>query len=1528
MPPKKKEKVDISLIDVQAWQKPGKLAWVEIWDDKEIEPEYFLMVKIDSIDVDTKLAKVTYVGDEKPGPPEIYVNKLLERADEAQSIDDLVDIDPLNDAELLRCIQTRLKNDVVYSYCGPTLIAMNPYKRISTMLLPEDKVIFRTFALNGGKRPLKPHIWNLAGTTFNQLFTNDQKQAICISGESGAGKTYGTRLCMAFITSLFEDEDAGKSGENDVPIEDKILASNPVMESFGNAKTVRNDNSSRFGKYFIMFVDRKDKRIKGAEVRNYLLEKSRIVIQAKGERNYHVFYCVLGFMTEDQLKKYKYKRDPSIYEYLKCSGCYTIPKESVDDEEFFRDLCSSFNNLGFQQEEQDAIWKILSCVLNLGNIPIDTSTYEDSVTPCKLTKNEYLDNVLELLGVDIEGLEKAITQSVRIFNGEEVATPRSPAQCESIRDALAKDLFNNTFNWIVRKLNLTLLPENPSQYTSIGLLDIFGFEDFDINSIEQFCINYTNERLQNLYIECVFETEKKVFREEGLGSATDLIQYKSNIPVIEMLDKAPMGIFHLIDSAGTSNKDDMALVSSIRNAHSKNPLFIDNKLKHEFFGIKHTAKDVSYFIISFVEKNQDELPELLVNHLKTGDKEINKIFQLKLTHDEVLEEKVKDRKDKFLGYKFRMEMQSLMDELLSCECNFVRCLKPNEKQKGDLWDPILALKQVRYLGVLDSIKVRKESLPVRTLFENFYRKYQDIDDRSAERNTPFLKLKDKNPNWKTLVNSVMDSIGEYDKTQIIFGNTKVFMSVVMQNKLAEILEVKQKVKIEALQTIHESFTKFNITEEWGRWRGSKAKVLILSRNLLKTWNSKVEYTKFKKVLSIVKRIQMNFRMTKYKRGIRLQKHSVEVVARSFNMFKIRKILFTANRIIVSLNKASKKMLFRAFMARLHLNKRIVNSIFEDAWIEIESKMKAEAGKSVQRIFRGYKSRMSSLTEVKRLKEIKEEVKKNRAATSVQKMAKGFLVRQRMDRLHRAASFVQGYTRMIWLSKYFQIVKIASRKIQNAYRKHHIRKKKIDERMFNFLSKNKQHVDYLRKVEHDVIFRGIESFNDFENLEYFSKAKFFEKESAFKKNIPIVKSFVPEPPAIDLNPKMRLFSILIDFDCHVDTSDIYEQSWAIDFLNFLKRLEAVNSRLLHLEVGESFTIAITDELNVYSWGLNDYQQLARPMNVAKSHFGPILSKALSGCSPRIISAGDEHNIMVDYHNEVYVWGGNMNGQLGLGHSRRTDNIVKLTGVGKGTKNIAAKGNKTYIVTHDGDILHWPHPGMSNKFSPKLADISERHIKFSNISCGYGFAIALSDNGLVFSHGINSFGQLAQGDTIDRDTFTLVSHFREIGEKITEVSCGAQHTICKSTGGKVYTWGLGTEGQLGIGSKKASRLPIHVRLGPTKMRNYKAISVQGGYSCSYVLLDNRKVYHAGANTSTSKHNTYFNEFEYEEKVFKGKLQDEFSPLKLFCKWSKAISICYLTIGDFREVDQSKKVRDKLTTQINVSWESCYNQGKFTI
>ncbi len=365
------------------------------------------------------------------------------------------------------------------------------------------------------------------------------------------------------------------------------------------------------------------------------------------------------------------------------------------------------------------------------------------------------------------------------------------------------------------------------------------------------------------------------------------------------------------------------------------------------------------------------------------------------------------------------------------------------------------------------------------------------------------------------------------------------------------------------------------------------------------------------------------------------------------------------------------------------------------------------------------------------------------------------------------------------------------------------------------------------------------------------------------------------------------------------------------------------RPIHFEVGTSFTMAVTDDLNVHAWGINDCHQLGKGIQDFKHHYAPEMCRTISKFNPRVISCGDDHTAIIDYKNDVYIWGNNSQGQLGLGHPRTVNAVVKVTALGKNLQTIQCKGKHTFAVTGDGNILKWPNEESHCKFSPMMVMKNDPWAKFQNISLGCNFAIGLTTNGLLLSYGVNDRGQLGHGDYINRKEFILIEQLKENGDKMKEVSCGNKHAIARTANGKIYTWGMGFYGQLGTGEDTNQKTPVMIQLTDPKMKNIKALSAQAGYNSSYILYENRKVFSAGTNAYKQSNNFTFRRLKFEDRVYDSDTKKHVMPIKLYCKWSKSLNLCYLEVGDFRKVNETKIVREKIVNHINLTWEECYHQ-----
>jgi len=416
------------------------------------------------------------------------------------------------------------------------------------------------------------------------------------------------------------------------------------LEAFGNAKTVRNDNSSRFGKLVLLLLEKKTKKIKGAVITNYLLEKSRVIQQSDSERNYHIFYHFLKGASKEDLKATGLTEMKN-YEYLNKTKCYDV--ETINDVALYNEIQESFRVMKFHPNEIKAIWDMVAVVLHLGNINFDESTFDgQNNKPCNITNQESFKKIIELLAVKEKSLEEALTHKTRKINSNVYKTPIPKIDCQSIRlllkiiflnllfkiknrDSFTKSLYEKLFNYLIKRLNWSIstpeyrnidieqLISDKSRF-SIGLLDIFGFEVFKKNSFEQLCINFANEKLQQLYISYVFKAEINEFIKEGLKEFLCELTFKDNQHIIDLLEGAPLGIFNLLDESSAIASTDESLLNNMIKQHKTNDNFKTPKGTRECFIIVHTAKEVEYNVTGFRTKNKDELGSELEKALKSS----------------------------------------------------------------------------------------------------------------------------------------------------------------------------------------------------------------------------------------------------------------------------------------------------------------------------------------------------------------------------------------------------------------------------------------------------------------------------------------------------------------------------------------------------------------------------------------------------------------------------------------------------------------------------------------------------------------------------------------------------------------------------------------------------------------------------------------------------------------------------------------------------------------------------------------------
>ncbi|KAF4101618.1 unconventional myosin-Va isoform X6 [Onychostoma macrolepis] len=676
---------------------------------------------------------------------------------------DLTALSYLHEPAVLHNLKVRfIDSKLIYTYCGIVLVAINPYE---TLPIYGSDIINAYSGQNMGD--MDPHIFAVAEEAYKQMARDERNQSIIVSGESGAGKTVSAKYAMRYFATV-----SGSASEANV--EEKVLASNPIMESIGNAKTTRNDNSSRFGKYIEIGFDKKY-HIIGANMRTYLLEKSRVVFQADEERNYHIFYqlCASAHLPEFKALKLGKADD---FHYTKQGRNPVI--DGVDDAKEMSSTRNAFILLGVNESYQLGLFQILASILHLGNVEVKDRDSDSSIIP---PNNGHLSVFCELMGVTYQDMSHWLCHKKLKTATETYIKPIPKLQAINARDALAKHIYAKLFNWIVDHVNKAL-HSTVKQHSFIGVLDIYGFETFEINSFEQFCINYANEKLQQQFNMHVFKLEQEEYMKEQIPWT--LIDFYDNQPCINLIE-AKMGILDLLDEECKMPKgSDDSWAQKLYNTHLKTcALFEKPRMSNKAFIIQHFADKVEYQCDGFLEKNKDTVNEEQINVLKASKFDL----LVELFHDEekatsptgaapatggrtrlsVKPDKKKPGQaskehKKTVGLQFRNSLQLLMETLNATTPHYVRCIKPNDYKYAFTFDPKRAVQQLRACGVLETIRISAAGFPSRWTYQEFFSRYRVL-----------MKQKDVLTDKKMTCKNVLEKLVQ-DPDKYQFGKTKIF----------------------------------------------------------------------------------------------------------------------------------------------------------------------------------------------------------------------------------------------------------------------------------------------------------------------------------------------------------------------------------------------------------------------------------------------------------------------------------------------------------------------------------------------------------------------------------------------------------------------------------------------------------------------------------------------------------------------------------------------------------------------------------
>lgn len=631
-----------------------------------------------------------------------------------EDVHDLLQLTELHEASLLFCLKRRYFRNIVYTNIGPIVVALNPFN-YEIPWYKDDKM--HEYLAEGVviERNL-PHSWAVAHNTFWEMRENKQNQTVLISGESGAGKTEAAKIVAKYLgaVSTLNGTDAQKDAMQSV--NKKILASSPILESFGNAKTVRNDNSSRFGKFAKMQFDR-DGFLVGCHVTKYLLEKSRIITSSQNERVYHSFYQ----LAQGEAGKKFGIRNVKIYKALCAGGCTSI--DGVDDGQDFFVTQQAMMDVGIDDEERSSIFRVVAGILYLQNLEF-TETEERSGKVARIDANLHtaVTRACELWEVSEERLVAELTSNTITTRNEVTVKLLNRVQAQDMRDSVSKSAYDWLFNWLVEKINLTTDVELKCQQW-IGLLDIFGFEDFKVNSFEQLCINSANENLQNHYNWHIFTEDMRECKEEGID--TTAVQFVDNKGCLELL-MGKTGIFSLLDEECARSGTEKNFLSVLNERFggtkqkSGDPYFAQalGKAMDSCFKIKHYAAEVQYTVDGFMDKNRDTLKE----NMKRVLKDSRNTFLSSIVPPLEDPSARPTAKVTVSGYFIR-QLQELMQVVTATNPHWIRCIKPHPNKLPLNFSGSGVMSQLRSAGVLDTVKVRKAGYPIRFPNDLFLRRY-------------------------------------------------------------------------------------------------------------------------------------------------------------------------------------------------------------------------------------------------------------------------------------------------------------------------------------------------------------------------------------------------------------------------------------------------------------------------------------------------------------------------------------------------------------------------------------------------------------------------------------------------------------------------------------------------------------------------------------------------------------------------------------------------------------------------------------
>ncbi|XP_067665712.1 unconventional myosin-Ie-like isoform X1 [Haliotis asinina] len=778
-------------------------------------------------------------------------------------VDDMVLLQKISESAIVDNLKKRFMEDCIYTYIGPVLVSVNPFKQLN---IYTDRHIEQYQGAAQYENP--PHVYALTDNMYRNMLIEMENQCVIISGESGAGKTVAAKFIMSYIAKV------SGGGTRVQHVKDVILESNPLLEAFGNAKTVRNNNSSRFGKYVEIQFSRGGEP-DGGKISNFLLEKSRVVSQNPSERGFHIFYQLCAGATA-QLKENLGITTPDYYYYLNQSGTYKV--DGMDDVQEFQDTLRAMQVIGIPEDVQNDVLSIVAGILHLGNI-----SFQEDGNYAGIANDDFLAFPAFLLGIDGELLRTKLTGRVMDSKwggkSESIEMKLNKEQAEFTRDALAKAIYTRVFDYLVESVNCAMQKER--EEVNIGILDIYGFEIFAKNGFEQFCINYVNEKLQQIFIELTLKAEQEEYVQEGIKWTP--IDYFNNKIVCDLIEsKSPPGIMCVVDDIcatmhAVSEGADQKLLMKLQGAVGSHEHYQGSNTG---FIIHHYAGKVSYDADGFCERNRDVLFTDLIQLMQSSQNS----FIASLFPEDVSSQ-TKGRPTT-AGSKIRTQANKLVTTLMKCTPHYIRCIKPNETKKARDWEESRVKHQVEYLGLKENIRVRRAGFAFRREFAKFIKRYNILTPETY-------------PSWRgdprQGITHLMNSVN-MDRDQFQMGKTKVFIKNPESLFLLE--EVRERKYDGFARVIQKAYRKHYAVKQYLKLREEASDILLnkkerrrysLNRNFVGDYIGLDDSPELRALVGKRERIEFAHQVVKYDRRFKSVKRDLLLTTKNFYLIGLETV---------------------------------------------------------------------------------------------------------------------------------------------------------------------------------------------------------------------------------------------------------------------------------------------------------------------------------------------------------------------------------------------------------------------------------------------------------------------------------------------------------------------------------------------------------------------------------------------------------------------------------------------------------------